>query len=109
MLWNEKWNKVETEIFLSAADYMRNHGWCQGVAVDRDGRVCLIGAVSRAAGAYPGAYPDNMDKAYSRYREAVERLESYLGMSAAAWNDGYCQSEEQAIQKLIEAAYHDKM
>ncbi len=32
---------------LAAADYIREHGWCQGVAVDYEGRVCIEGALAK--------------------------------------------------------------
>ncbi len=111
MLWNEKWNEAkvspEGETFLQAAEYMRKHGWCQTQAVADDGRVCLVGALSKSVAA-DRLWSDNI--LHCKYQDALAELEGYLGMSAAVWNDDYCQSKEQAIAKLIDAAFHhDKM
>ncbi len=69
MLYNEKWNRSKTgEIFLQAADYMRERGWCQKIAIDGDGSVCLIGAISQAAWSWG-------EHRHMKYQVAVERLE----------------------------------
>ena len=35
-------------VLLEAAQYIREHGWCQGTISTDDGRVCAIGALSAA-------------------------------------------------------------
>ncbi len=39
-----------TQDLQAAYDYLEEHGWCQGVFVKSDGKVCLDGALCRAMG-----------------------------------------------------------
>ncbi len=99
MLFNPKWNRLRTapidsigNQLLDGAAYMREHGWCQSEPRAADGRVCMLGSLLN---------PPTRD-----FSGAIERLENYLGMSVATWNDNYCKTEQEAIEALERAAFH---
>ena len=37
-------------VMLDAADYIEEHGWCQGRLMSIDGRVCAVGALHQVVG-----------------------------------------------------------
>lgn len=89
-------------------------GWCQGVYGDRDGNVCLVGAVGIACGrkisASEGSYFEDNHRATSTSAEdlARERMKtalSYLPMPGPdRWNDEPGRTQEEVVEALRTAA-----
>jgi hypothetical protein len=79
----EPWRKA----LLDAADYIEEHGWCQGSLTSDGGRVCAGGAVLMAHSGslttnYPlGSVPDKAIYMLEKYVDASH----YFGI--ASWND----------------------
>lgn len=73
-----------------AADHMELHGWCRFHHEKADGSTCPLGAIRRV-----GWEHAEMARLY---------LEKYLKMSLVEWNDFWCESKEQAVATLREAA-----
>lgn len=95
------------QILSGAARYMRECGWCRGKMADEHGRVCALGAITRAMLGL-----DHLSYTESRraYHAAVKRLRKQLpdsmpmGWTVAQWNDGVAKSADEVIAKLEEAA-----
>jgi hypothetical protein len=81
----------EAKLLLKSAEMIEDRGWCQGNFEDKQGRMCLMGALKAAA---PGM----------EAMGAYIRLRDYLGGSVMSWNDGTCQSQDEAVAKLRAAA-----
>lgn len=85
--------------FLKAADYIEQHGWCQKVLQDMDGKVCLLGALS-----FGGA--DGMCSV--RLVEQVGRYLKRKGLTkrgtAVVWNDKPGRTKEEVVAALRGAA-----
>ena len=93
MLFDKKWGLDEVGmLLLAAADYMEEHGWCQG-AYTRDGKVCLIGALKEVSS-------DNFEMSMIRLQKAIP-----FDKAIPHWNDDVCKSKEGAVAKLREAAW----
>ncbi len=99
--------KIDTagEILLAAADIIERDGWCRHRLQDPLGRMCLYGAIIRAANERNrcSAFPEGF---------GIKRLEKYLfagdkhpALNIADWNDQVCNSKEEAVQALRRAAW----
>lgn len=91
------------EDLLKAAEYMSEHGWCQGDLEDADGRVCVAGAIK--------AVVRGKDRNL-RSTSAVISLHEYLvkeygdncaAISIPAWNDDPDRTVEEVILALKQA------
>ncbi len=73
---------------LAAAQYIREHGWCQGVTrIVPTGAVCIIGAIDAATG-FEWDGNNSPPERTNRCTSAVaERLGDGHTMSIAQWND----------------------
>ncbi len=96
MLYDKKWDaKVEPKLepwqkhLLDAAQYIRDHGWCQKALMDDEGRVCLLGALGKIPG----------DQAIPR-----QRLRSIIGINLVNWNNSPKRTKKEVIAALEEAA-----
>lgn len=79
----EQWQRG----LLRAADLIERDGWCQRFA-NKNGRYCLFGAISMAAGVFDAC-------------ALTDRVSRYLGVpSAISWNDAPCRTKEEAIRAL---------
>ena len=114
MLFDPKWNETkpltaEGELLLAAADYLENHGWCQGKLTEPNGAACAIGAMHCGIGALRfGERPDT-DKGL-RISETITGFSLYLAKQTgngriADWNDAPGRTKEQVVSMLREAAY----
>ena len=74
-----------------AADYMERHGHCTSTFEDAEGRVCLVGAISRVAAGN-----------ISLTDGAIGALWDAMGGGIAQFNETH--TKEQNIAKLREAA-----
>lgn len=54
-------DKSVGQVLRDAAEVIRQDGWCQGYIRDTKGRVCLLGALAKAAG-YEYDWPPNIHK-----------------------------------------------
>jgi hypothetical protein len=71
-----------------AADYIREHGWCQGASMDAHGRVCLIGAKNWVA--------DTLEAG----RALTNHLCSVLPSHPLVWNDDPDRAESEVVGVL---------
>ena len=94
--WSEPWFRG---ILAEAADYIEQHGWCQGRYANRKGEVCLIGALRKVGKAHG-------------YGQAAFVLELELkGLMVSrgqmtAWNDRVARSKDQVVARLRWCAEH---
>ena len=101
-----------SELAYSAADYIAEHGWCQGDLQTPDGRVCLEGAVRMVAFGHTAVIIDG-DPFYSDSRMLTlwQHLQSVLRqdypgdrcLGPVAWNDEIAASQEDVILFLKRA------
>lgn len=84
----EPWQQT----LLEAAEYLRDHGWCQDRSVDQDGRACLFGSVFAVAG----------KTANPLYFEAGTKLMARGG--SMYWNDLPGRTKEEVIAMLEDTA-----
>jgi hypothetical protein len=100
MLFDPNWKKrPDPEIsiepwrqtLLAAADYIEEHGWCQGVMTAPDGSVCMLGAIVRC---------NSQDKLTA---EAI-LVTHFRYSGVAARNDERGRTKEEVIAKLREVA-----
>ena len=90
---------IETTL-LGAADLLRKNGWTTLHEFAPDGRMCLLGALQKAA-ADSGLY----DVAATRLMQTIWSLPSGAEHpSVSAWNDRHCSSLQEAIDVLERAA-----
>lgn len=80
------------DILRAAADYMDEHGKCEGTAEDARGRVCAIGALSNAAiRLMPANYDYESTPWDNPYHLASQKLANTLrersGLSIPGWSD----------------------
>jgi hypothetical protein len=98
MLYDKKWDLSQaSRDLLSAADYMDQHGWCQHIAENKAGEVCITGAID--LGMHGERSSKRFQAAYYQFRDAFGL------MSVMGWNDFDCKSKEQAVGALRQAAY----
>ena len=90
-------------ILLGAANEVRK-GWCQR-ALERDGNVCLLGALHVAGGAardsdsiFNHGWPE------AEYG-ALKLIEKHLGMMAVDWNNAWGRTAEGVASALEAAAF----
>lgn len=81
----------ERQDILNAADYIREHGWCQGTMMSLGGQVCIFGALTAVLG--------------GRMLSARAFLDKALGMPAHWWNDAPGRTKEEVIAKLEEIGW----
>lgn len=98
MLYDKRWDRKldysrARQVLFDAADYLHEHGWCQGHLTNDDGEVCVLGAVKLAAQQHEDGVL------------AIVLLKQYIGVVAIArWNDEICRNQDEAIRTLIGAA-----
>lgn len=82
---------------LEAAEYIREHGWCQGKWGDAWGRVCIMGALHKVL-------PEG-EQFREYYNPAVNHLtQMLLGTCPVAFNDVPWRTKEEVIALLERAA-----
>jgi hypothetical protein len=105
MLYDRRWEKVDAigSVLLAAADIIERRGWCNDGPVGPRGEVCLLVAISDTM---PGPWSHEKD----RLREAVcAQLRRHIDhMAIIEWNETVCESKEEAIAMLREAAHGDR-
>lgn len=93
------------DVLERAADLLESGpGWCQRTYLDSDGRMCMLGAVRRAAGWWTVIEPDRSRDAYVRAEHAHNILDAFLGMPVAIWNDQHGRTADEVVDKLKHAA-----
>jgi hypothetical protein len=94
--------KTVADTLRAAARVIEEHGWCQDVAVDAEGRHCALGAVAEITG-----YEIGSPEYRSSFREARIALEMYLGVptiGSVSWNDEPGRTEGEVLRALRGAA-----
>ena len=71
----------------AAADYIREHGWCQNV-LESDGRVCMYGAIERIA-------PEHDNRSRMLIEALRENVPEYL---IAQFNDASGRTKEEVLE-----------
>lgn len=84
----EPWQQT----LLEAAEYLRDHGWCQDIWRSEDGRVCLFGSVYTVSDCLMN----------DGYKVATQKL-ARRGASFA-WNDVPGRTKEEVIAMLEDTA-----
>lgn len=80
-----------------AATYIKNHGWCQRLAEDDNGRVCLVGALSKVCNRNSSTYANIPD-----IRNVIKKLNPIVmkSRSLVDYNDTIGRTKEQVIELL---------
>ncbi len=80
---------------LQAAEYIREHGWCQEKMETMTGSVCVLGALGLVA-----PY---------KYEDALARMRKYIKaeFGVARWNDQVGRTQEEVITALQSAAFSE--
>lgn len=87
------------QILLDAAQYIRDHGWCQNALRSEDGRVCLHGAIATVI-RVPGSMYD------PREGWCLRKVRMYLGAPCEIdFNDAPERTAAEVIAALESAAY----
>lgn len=106
MLYDPKWHKEPwRQTLLNAAGVLRERGLAKFTQEDKEGRVCLHGAISIAAYGKPCRHGEIECKA----SEAVVSLlrsrgVTYVDSGAAAWNNKPERTIDEVIEVLESAA-----
>src|SRR5882672_10642727 len=103
MLYDKKWDKpAEVKLepwrkhLLDAAQYIRDHGWCQGTTLNDKGEVCALGALRMVTNWHgPGG---------TQIQEAHIQLQNLIGGSIPYWNDHSYRTKEDVIAAFENAA-----
>jgi hypothetical protein len=104
MLSDPKWDeKIEVKFdeaslhLLRAADYIQQHGWCQGKSFGPNETVCILGALDHTKGSR------------RHFRDAVDKLRSFIGGGAVnKWNDACGRTKDEVLHIMRKAAYLGK-
>jgi hypothetical protein len=84
------------ENLLKAAQYIREHGWCQHRMEDTDGRVCLVGAIKRTLGMSLDSLVFGIE---------FNKMDTFIGdKDLGGWNDNPSRTKEEVIAALEGAA-----
>lgn len=88
-----------TELLTKAKENIETDGWCQGVAQDETGRMCMLGAMARATGHLqfdprtnewcirPGFYDKNMRAVRTMVKVLGGNPDEWVGVSASVIAD----------------------
>jgi hypothetical protein len=102
MLYDERWDRKPAvdecgQMLLRAADYIEEHGWCQSRVMDKEGRVCLLGAILYVGGTGLDFMP---------------RVEKAAGIGQggliACWNNAPGRTKQEVVDVLRRAAYTEE-
>lgn len=85
-----------SEVLFRAADLLRTRGWGQNHAEDSKGRLCIAGAIRKAAGFHPrrGEGPDGTMPSLEPVRHIIEDV---MGPNQVEFNNRDCKRAEDAI------------
>ena len=94
-------------IYQEAADIIRERGWCRSEPIDKDGCVCLVGAlwlvcggeVETRQGGHP--YINRRWLNHSTYHPARQRLTEKTVVDPSLWNDQSGRTVDEVL-KLLE-------
>ena len=89
--------KTPQQILLDAANLLEERGWCQDEFQNKQGQMCMLGAM-RVALWDKVIYP-----AHPAYGLACDAT-GMNGMKIAEWNDTPGRTQQEVISKLREAA-----
>lgn len=80
----EPWRKA----LLDAAQYIRDHGWCQNELRNLSGNVCMVGSILFS----------NLQQCRNEIDPAKSRVMAHLGNSSISrWNDTPGRTKEEVI------------
>ncbi len=103
MLYNKEWEKPAVKLepwqehLLAAAQYIRDHGWCQRASYEWNNSACVMGALNSTK--LPGM---------RNHGATATKFALFLGLPGnsfvAAWNDAPGRTKEEVIAALEAAA-----
>ncbi len=102
MLFNPMWqNDPVARVLLYAADQLETVGWCQGTEMDRQGRMCAVGAIRRAC-------RDRGEEVFGMLSHlAIVRVCTVVDeVSVPSWNDREGRTRDDVTTALRRAAWH---
>lgn len=90
-------------VLKDAAAYIEQHGWIQGRAMNRNGEVCMVGAVGAVVGCEVfafGWWANGRDQE-QEMTAAIELLNQRLGTDAVAeFNDAPGRTKDEVLRAL---------
>ena len=107
--------KIPADIIADAREYLEEYGWCRGTMRDRQGHVCVMGAICHSQG-WVGVTLDGSDQ--ELFAEACrlvlnEARKVHPGrmyvtryrvpMAIPDWNDRYASGEQEILDVLAKA------
>ncbi len=84
---------------LNAAEYIEQHGWCQGSLRNPRGSACLIGALY-----YSNDFRGDLRKD-PQWTTAIRRLTKMTHVHPERWNDSSGRTQDEVVHVLRESAY----
>lgn len=90
------------EVLDDAADYIEEHGWCQGSLFSQTGSVCAEGALRKASGLRLSQPMGDNGVAH----QAWDSLHRFIGRNIPTWNDDDTTTEE-LVTKTMRACAAD--
>jgi hypothetical protein len=101
MLYDKKWDQKQQQsnpgrrLLLAAANYIEEHGWCQGALENINGQVCLVGALDKTK--------DYNDQGYY---PAILAIQDIIGPRFGEWNDQPGRTKEDVVNLLRQVAHN---
>ena len=95
-----------SDVLLRAADLIEERGWCQWIQEERDGSLCIAGAIAVASGGIASSRA-TMGSNGPLYWPAVQRFCEFVGEpnpGPARWNNAPERIKSQVLTALREAA-----
>jgi len=95
----------ERQALLDAAQYIREHGWCQGKLITRRGEVCMMGAIAMATKS--PITVTGMEQRIERNQicdDAINLAVMATNNRGAFWNDDHGRTADEVIAALESAA-----
>jgi hypothetical protein len=92
--------RTTCDVRRKAAAILKARGWTRG-QLEKDGRVCLIGAINQTIAGHQYAYPVTPHLRALRER-TVQELEAKIRCGLLKWNDTIARSRAQVIKLLLE-------
>ena len=94
-----------------AADAIEYHGWTKWVTLDREGRMCIQGAIMYVLSGNADEMPEDMQPYHDAMQLVAEHVKGRLPYNAfsdtgtvCAWNNEVAQTKEEVISVLREVA-----
>lgn len=107
-----------SRLLLKAADLIETDGWCIGMLRDAKGRLCIRGALIKAAGHMPITFDGRVclpgfswgdavhaPNVHAALLSADERIERHVGLNPAQWNNIQAGTKDAVVSTLRAVAF----